>query len=153
MARASFQVLILPYRKTGESFEFAVFSRSESDCRQAIAGGESGETPMKAAKREAFEEAGILPGIDFIALDSVCSIPVVHFRDIENRNENLYVIPEYSFGVDCAEREIIISHKHFEIEWLSYAEAFQKFTYDSNRTALWELNQKLGGLKPREKAF
>ena len=40
MARAPFQVLILPYRKAAAGeYEFAVFSRSDYDCWQGIAGG------------------------------------------------------------------------------------------------------------------
>ncbi len=60
MPRAPFQILVLPYRKIAEAFEFAVFSRSDYACWQGIAGGgEEGETPMEAAQREAREEAGI----------------------------------------------------------------------------------------------
>ena len=39
MPRAPFQVLVLPYRKSAEAFEFAVFHRSDDACRQGIAGG------------------------------------------------------------------------------------------------------------------
>ena len=33
--------------------------------------------------------------------------------------------------------------------WLDYETALGLLTYDSNRTALWELNQRLLGLGPR----
>ena len=61
MARAPFQVLVFPYRYTPEEeIEYAVFFRISpryGGVWQAIAGGgEDDETPLEAAKREAFEE-------------------------------------------------------------------------------------------------
>ena len=61
----------------------------------------------------------------------------------------LYVIPEHSFGVDCTGQTLTLSDEHNAVEWLPYAEAAARFTYDSNRTALWELNRRLLGLGPR----
>ena len=58
-------------------------------------------------------------------------------------------MPEHSFGVDCTDRALTLSDEHDTVEWLPYAEASARFTYDSNRTALWELNQRLRGLGPR----
>ena len=154
MPRAPFQVLILPFRRVKNSFEFALFCRADNENWQGIAGGgEMGETPLEAAKREAFEEAGISSSdANFTALDSICSVPVTNFRESSAWGDDLYVIPEYSFGVDCTQQEIILSDEHAKFAWLSYSEAFQRFTYDSNRTALWELNQKIRRLRPRETA-
>jgi dihydroneopterin triphosphate diphosphatase len=149
MPRAPFQVLILPFRKIDDSFQFALFCRADDKCWQAVAGGgEAGETPLEAARREAFEEAGISPGAEFIALDSVCSIPVIHFRESEAWGKDVFVIPEHSFGVNCTKQKIILSNEHIRMLWLPYSEALEKFTYDSNRTALWELNQKLHARSP-----
>lgn len=64
----------------------------------------------------------------------------------------MFVVPEYSFGVDCAQHEIVLSDEHTGLEWLSYPEAHKRLTYDSNRTALWELHQKIRGLGPRDNA-
>lgn len=153
MARAPFQVLVLPFRKIGDSFEYALFCRADNKCWQGIAGGgETGETPLEAAKRETFEEAGILRDADFISLDSICSIPVIHFRDRENWNDDLYVIPEYSFGTNCTAQEITLSNEHYNFGWFPYSEAIEKLTFDSNRTALWELDQKIRGLRPGKTA-
>ena len=57
--------------------------------------------------------------------------------------EERYVIPEYAFGVDAAGCEIAISNEHRTWDWLSYVDALAILRFDSNRTALWELNQRL----------
>ena len=150
MPRAPFQVLVLPYRKTAEAYEFAVLRRSDYACWQGIAGGgEDDETPGEAAKREAFEEAGLSAVGRLLPLQAACTVPVTFFRDSSSWDPALYVIPEHSFGVDCTGQALTLSDEHNAIEWLPYAEASAHFTYDSNRTALWELNQRLSGRGPR----
>lgn len=150
MPRAPFQVLVLPYRKAADTFEFAVFRRSDDACRQGIAGGgEDDETPGEAARREAWEEAGISPACRFLPLQAACTVPVSFFQENGSWDPAQYVIPEHSFGVDCTDRALTLSDEHDAVEWLPYAEASARFTYDSNRTALWELNQRLRGLGPR----
>ncbi len=82
MARAPFQVHVLPYRFIGSAIEYAVFKRTDAGYWQGIAGGgEAGETPLEAAKRETFEECGIPGEARYIVLDSVTSIPVYHLKD------------------------------------------------------------------------
>ena len=150
MARAPFQLLVLPYRNVGDTFEFAVFHRSDYDCWQGIAGGgEDGETPTEAAQREAQEEAGISAPCRLTPLQASCTVPVTFFQDNSTWDPALYVIPEHSFGVDCTGQALMLSDEHKAVEWLPYTEAAARFTYDSNRTALWELNRRLLGLGPR----
>ena len=36
-----------------------------------------------------------------------------------------------------------LSREHTEYEWAAYARAYAMLQYDSNRTALWELNRRL----------
>jgi dihydroneopterin triphosphate diphosphatase len=153
VARAPFQILVLPYRALGNGdYEFAVFSRREYDCWQGIAGGgEDDETPLEAAKREALEEAGISAESVFLPLDSIASVPVTCFGESDRWGEQVYVIPEYSFGVDVTGARIAISGEHTEFRWLPFAEAERILLYDSNRVALWELNQKIRGLGPRDR--
>jgi dihydroneopterin triphosphate diphosphatase len=68
MTRAPFQVLIYPYRRIQEDrFEYAIFKRADEGFWQGISGGgEDGESPLEAARREAFEEAGLAPDLDFL---------------------------------------------------------------------------------------
>ncbi len=152
LSRAPFQVLVLPYRQTGPgTFEFAVFSRSDEPYWQGIAGGgEDNETPLDAARREAFEEAGIAPESRFLPLDTTASISVRWFRDSHLWGDDLFVIPEYAFGAEWQGGALVPSHEHTAIRWLPFASAYELLRYDSNRTALWELNQRICGLGPRD---
>jgi dATP pyrophosphohydrolase len=151
MARAPFQVLVYPFRKTAEGeYEYALMKRRDQGFWQAVAGGgEDSETPLQAAQRETWEETGIPPGASFIRLDTVEPIPVTEFRDSYLWGEDIYVIPQYCFGVLAQSHEIVLSREHSEIRWLSYEQAAALIRYDGNRTALWELDRRLCGKGPR----
>jgi len=151
MARAPFQVLVYPYRKIRDGgFEYALFKRSDTGYWQAIAGGgENNETSLEAAKREAYEEAGIPANSDFLQLDTVEPIPVTEFADSHLWGDDVYVIPQYCFGVLVKDSQIILSHEHTECAWLTYEQAYQLIKYDGNKTALWELDKRLRGRGPR----
>lgn len=144
-------MLVYPYRRvSGDEFEYALLKRVDSGCWQAIAGGgEDTETPLEAARREAGEEAGIAPDSDFIELDSVESIPVIEFSDSYLWGDDVFVIPQYCFGVMVKENPMTLSHEHSEYHWLSYQEAHDMVMFDGNRTALWELDKRLHGKGPR----
>ena len=147
MTRAPFQVLVFPYRilEHGE-IEYAVFRRrDEGMAWQAISGGgEDAETPLEAARREAWEEASIDPGNAYVQLESLATIPVVHFADFRDR-EDMFVIPEFSFGVEIVEGEVRLSPEHVDYAWLPYREAHAILRWDSNKNALWELDRRLQG--------
>jgi dATP pyrophosphohydrolase len=145
MARAPFQVLVLPFRYSdGDDIHYALFRRSDMKCWQGIAGGgEDDETPLEAAHREAWEEGGISEEHRFISLDTISSIPVVNFPGHILCGDDLYVIPEYSFGVDATGVECTISEEHTEMRWLPFQQAYDLLQWDSNRTALWELHQRM----------
>jgi dATP pyrophosphohydrolase len=152
VARAPFQVLVFPYRALPDGdFEFAVFRRSDDGRWQAIAGGgEDDETPLQAAQREAWEEAGIPAEVLFLPLDSVASVPVTFFPESVRWGEQVYVVPEYAFGVEATQARLVIADEHSEFRWLTFSQAKRLLTYGSNRVALWELNQKIRGLGPRD---
>jgi dATP pyrophosphohydrolase len=145
MARAPFQVLVYPYRNAHKNErEFTLFKRSDAGFWQAIAGGgEDNETPLEAARRETYEEAGIPVYSDFLQLQTVEPIPVTEFGDSHLWGETLYVVPQYCFGVWARDCPIILSHEHSEYAWLNYLAAYNLLKYDGNKTALWELNQRL----------
>jgi dihydroneopterin triphosphate diphosphatase len=144
MERAQFQVLILPYRKQGDVYQFAAFKRTDLNVWQGLAGGgDFGESILDAAKREAFEEANIPATQLYTRLQTECSIPTYHFAARKNWSKNLLVIPEYSFGVDCTGLSLEISREHLEYKWDHYDEIHELFCWDSNKTAIWELNERL----------
>ena len=142
--RAPFQILAIPYKIIDSSPIYCVFYRADFDQWQFIAGGgEDDETPIQAAKREIFEESGICVD-DIIELKSMCFIPTDIFpkRYLYNWAADTYVVPEYSFGFNCKD-DIRLSHEHTECVWLTYEGAQAKLKWDSNRTALYELNCRL----------
>jgi len=144
--RAPFQILAIPYKWKEDKLLYCVFRRTDSDIWQFIAGGgEDDETPAAAAKREIFEESGIVTD-NVKKLISMCHIPSNIYRT-EHRmcwDADLYVLPEYSFAFECTD-DIKISHEHTEYVWLSFEDATERLRYDSNRTALYELNCILTG--------
>ena len=145
MSRAAFQVLIIPFRldKNGET-RYLLFKRADLDVWQWIAGGgKDNERPEQAARREAFEEAGIPKNARLIRLDSTTSIPATHFADRHLWGIEVYVIPEYSFGVKVETEEVCLSGEHSECVWLDYETARNRLEWDSNKTALWELHSRL----------
>lgn len=151
MARAPFQVLVYPYRRRSNGqIEYALMKRSDEGYWQAIAGGgEDDESPLEAAKRESYEEACIPLTSEFMRLDTVESVRVTEFRDSYLWGDNVYVIPQYCFGVIAQDIQIVTSHEHTEYKWLSYEEAQQVIKFDGNKTALWELDKRLKGKGPR----
>lgn len=142
--RAPFQILAIPYKYIDDTLMFCVLHRSDIDQWQFIAGGgENNETPLEAARREVFEEAGISSN-QLIQLESMCYVPTNIFpeKHLYNWSPDTYVVPEYSFAFNC-ETNITLSHEHTECVWLSYDEACKILKWDSNRTALYELKCRL----------
>ena len=145
MARQPLQVIVIPFReREGGGYEFAVFHRADASVWQFIAGGaEDDETAEQAARREAAEEAGIAEGARFLRLESRASVPRTALSPTEHWPKDLLVVPEYSFAVDATGQELALSHEHDKVCWLSFEESARVLTWDSNRVALWELNERL----------
>jgi dATP pyrophosphohydrolase len=146
VARAPFQVLVIPYRKTDERILYAAFRRSDGDYWQWIAGGgEDDETPVEAARREAFEEAGIARHLDLLRLDSNGTVPVMGICGYLRWGPDILVVPEHIFAVELSDRNITLSEEHTEFRWVDYDTAVALLKWDSNKNALWELNYRLMG--------
>ena len=142
MPRAPFQVLVLPWRRRAESIEFAVFHRSDYDLWQFVAGGgEDAESPIETARREGFEEAGIPKTSDYVKLDSISTMPACWYREWTGWPESVLVIPEHTFGVHV--EDVVRSAEHRDMCWLSIEDAMLRLSFDSNRHALWELNERI----------
>lgn len=145
MARKPENIHVYLYRKSllGK-FEFAVFQRADDPkCWQGISGGvEDGETTIQAALKESFEEAGTPLDSDIYALDTVSYIPADIFSAHTLWGENTVVIPMYYFAIPFSE-DIILSDEHIEAKWLEYDDADKLVYWHDQKTALWELNQRL----------
>ncbi|MFF7094705.1 NUDIX pyrophosphatase [Streptomyces rubradiris] len=144
MSRAPFQILVVPFRRVGEQVEFAVLRRQDMDAWQAVAGGgESGESPQQAAAREAREELGLDDTVALYPLQTTASIPARFFADRNSWPAGTYVVPEYAFAADLTGVEIKLSDEHTAVRWLDYKAASELLRFDSNRTALGELHERL----------
>ena len=146
MARAKYQVLVIPYRKSDDEVLYCIFQRSDmADCWQFVAGGEEEDgAPLISARREAFEEAGIPLDAHFIQLETTSSISTEHFPKARlHWGERCLVIPEYCFAVELPHKSIRISDEHTRFAWVDYATAMERLQYDSNKVALWELDNKI----------
>lgn len=142
--RAQFQVLVIPYKRVNEKILYGIFLRNDMKVWQFIAGGgEDSESPIEAAKREGFEEANIDTRLNYINLDSITSIPVENITGEFTWGNKVYVVTEYAFGVNVENQEIILSSEHEKMEWLPYNEVLKLLRWDSNKTALWELNKRI----------
>ncbi len=143
--RTTYQVLVLPYQTDGTQNRYCIFKRRDLHCWQFIAGG--GETEdasaLDTAKREAFEEANISTDETFTALETQCSISTEHFAAHSQWGAHCLVIPEYSFAVKVTRPDLRLSREHTVYEWVDYDTALQRLRYDSNKVALWELDNKL----------
>ena len=138
--RAPFQILAIPFRLKPE-LQFGVLHRADIDQYQFVAGGgEDEEKPLEAAIREINEETAVVTNT-IIQLTSMTYVPanVIAQRHRKFWPEDTLVIPEYAFAFEC-KQDIVLSNEHSGIEWLSYDEAVQRLTWDSNKTALYELN-------------
>lgn len=143
--RAKYQVLVIPYKIEKEAVSYCIFQRSDMDCWQFIAGGgkEENDTPLVSAKREAFEEGHILPESDFTELETKCSISTEHFPARQEWGSECLIIPEHAFAVKVSADHIQISEEHTAFAWVDYSAAMGLLRFDSNRVALWEVDQKL----------
>jgi dATP pyrophosphohydrolase len=142
MPRAPFQVLVIPYRVRA-GLEVAVFRRADHDVWQFVSGGgELGESVEDAARREGFEEAGIPLQSRYLALDATITIPACWFEAWPSWPEEVLLVPEHSFAV-AVEGELEIGREHLEMAWLNLHDAMDRLRFDSNKNALWELNERL----------
>lgn len=145
MSRAKYQVLVIPYIVKDNMIKYAVFHRSDMPIWQFISGGgEDDEIPIQAAKREAYEEAGISFNNKYHQLETCCSIPTECFKVYRTMwGTECLVIPEYAFAVNVNTEEIKLSMENTNYQWMDYETAKQKLKYDSNKTALWEVDNKI----------
>ncbi|EAE8346093.1 NUDIX pyrophosphatase [Listeria monocytogenes] len=139
--RQPFQILVIPFIKEEADYQFGVLLRADAKVWQFVAGGgEEGESVLETARRESQEELNLSTKFKMYKLDSCASIPSFHFSF-----NKPYVVSEYCFAIDlsCFSDLIKLSLEHSELRWLSYESVVQLLEWDSNKTALYELNERL----------
>ncbi len=97
---------------------------------------------FESAKREAFEEEAIAKSNKFYRLETMTMIPKIYFTE-HKKTKNLYVISEYCFAVFVKNKKLAISMEYILYAWLNYKDAMHCLIYDSNKTVLWELREKI----------
>ena len=141
--RAPFQVLVVPFRMIDDHPEYLLMRRADLGVWQWVAGGgEDVETPLEAARRELEEETGYLQ--EPRELDSRSAISVIDVCGSLVYGAKRPILMEFAFAVEVAFTAARISEEHTEFAWLTYEEARSRLNWDSNRTALWETNFRIG---------
>ena len=143
VARSPFNVLVIPFHRSGSGeTTYCVLRRSDGGYWQWIAGGgETGEMPDEAARREAAEEVGVAGWL--YRLSSEARVPAIHFAALSPWPSDTYVIPEYAYAIELPSTGVMLSHEHSEARWVGYDDAFQLLHWQSNQTALWEMAERL----------
>ncbi|MGM9850175.1 MAG: NUDIX pyrophosphatase [Bacilli bacterium] len=143
--RKPIQILVIPYRKNVKlnCIEYCLFLREDLNVWQGIAGGvEDNETVEQSARREMFEESNIPYNSNLIKLSSFISMPSINISGTK-WGKGIYIVKEYSFGVCADNIKIKISDEHKSFKWVDYSVAMKLLKWDSNKNALWELNERL----------
>ncbi|MBT9692874.1 NUDIX hydrolase [Eubacterium ventriosum] len=126
MARAKYQVLVIPYHIENGNVKYCIFKRNDMKVWQFIAGGGEDEDEK------------------YSVLDTQNSIPTYCFKEERKIwGENCLVIPEYTFAARMDTTILELSQEHTKYEWVDYKTALKRLRYDSNKTALWELDSKI----------
>ena len=55
--------------------------------------------------------------------------------------DDVYVVPEHAFGVIVTNSALALSEEHRAYAWLTADEAMARVTFDSSKTAIWELHE------------
>lgn len=147
MARQPKQIHVFLYRQKKQNvYEYAIFQRADiTYCWQGICGGlENDETIEEGARREIYEEAGITEHLPLQMLESISYLPDYLFND-NVRNiwgREIIVIPMFFLAM-YFDGQVKLSDEHIDVKWLEYNDAYNLIYFRDQKTALYELNEKL----------
>ena len=145
MARKPENIHVYLFRKnTDNQYEYAIFQRADNpEWWQGVSGGvEEGETVEQAALRESFEEAGTPIHTSIYRLDTMSYLPSDIFSCHDLWGEDIVVCPMFFFAIPF-DGDIVLSDEHLEVRWLTYKDAETLVYFHDQKTALWELKQRL----------
>jgi len=128
----------------GGEYEYAIFQREDNPkWWQGVSGGvEEGETLAQAALREAFEEAGVPVDSPVYCLDTISYLPADIFTAHTLWGRDVVVCPMFFYAIPF-DGDVVLSDEHTEVRWLQYKDAEELAYFHDQKTALWELNQRL----------
>jgi len=154
MARKPENIHVYLFRKNAnDQYEYAIFQRVDNlECWQGVSGGvEEGETVEQAALRESYEEAGTPLHTRIYRLNTMSYLPSDIFSSHVLWGGDVVVCPMFFFAIPF-NGEITLSDEHTEVRWLTYKDAENLVYFHDQKTALWELDQRLqkGNLKGNE---
>ena len=146
MVRQAVQVHVYLFRKGENGYEYGIFQRSDApECWQGICGGLEGEETLEeGARRETREEAGIEGEIPLLRLESISYLPDFAFSSKARAcwGKSVVVVPMYFFAAEW-DGSVVLSGEHLDMRWLKYEEAYDLVSYLDQKTALYELHEKL----------
>ena len=145
MARKPENIHVYLFRKNANNqYEYAIFQRADNlEWWQGVSGGvEEGETVEQAALRESYEEAGTPLHTPIYRLDTMSYLPSDIFSSHVLWGDDVVVCPMFFFAIPF-DGDIILSDEHMEVRWLTYKDAENLVYFHDQKTALWELNQRL----------
>lgn len=138
------QVLIIPYRIVRDKIQYCIFKRRDLTVWQWVAGGveDFDKNLLDAAKRELWEETQ-LKDVTIEELELITPIPVVNIVKEFQWGQDVFYAKEYAFAANTTNQSIQLSEEHDEYQWVNFEKAKEMLKYDSNKSALWELDVKL----------
>lgn len=141
MARAPYNVLVIPYYIEDGEIKYCIMLREDMKVWQFVAGGgEDDESPIIAAKRETFEETGIREFKSFQLLETKTYVPTRYFKNAKELWGNKYVIPVHCFSVETFNKDIVMSKEHLDCKWVTHEEAESLLHFDVDKTCIYELD-------------
>jgi hypothetical protein len=139
MRRAPFVVLVLPYTvELDGEVSYAVFrgpSRRDAAWHALVGEGVRGETPLEAARREAWRIAELPPDALFLELES---------RTQPEPPEGGQPVVEHVFAVRVLPDEVRPRRPRLALDWVSYDIAKGRLQSQADRDALAELRRRIG---------
>ena len=146
MARQPHNAMVLPFRRDPSGPSYLLLRRSDDGVWQGVSGGvEDGESIEEAALRESQEELGLNGTPPLFRLSMVGGAPRSIFGGDAYWPAELYIVQKHFFGADLTDlvEEVVLSREHTELAWLSFDAAHDRLTYTDEKTALWELDQRI----------
>ena len=103
-------------------------------------------TVRRPARRRCAKPAktpGLGRRVPLYPLQTIASIPARVFAARRTWPEGTYVIPGHAFAADLTGLDVALSMEHTAVRWLDAKAAQAALRFDSNRTALEELAERL----------